>query len=172
MMAYVLEPEIDHPTLDLITQLQLHDMVFYFEYCEGKSPDSTDEEIAFRMQNEEWSSISQLLDDRRMAMSCAAAVQADGHVLAETQKEEENATVDRNIARELPGNRGIEAPKVHISKSMVFDDGILAKLQILYVSSTRKGRLNSKPQTECTATFPTGGHSSTHPTSMVSRNMP
>ncbi|KAH2301911.1 hypothetical protein KXV98_004556, partial [Aspergillus fumigatus] len=114
-MAFVLSPEIDQPTADLLIQLQLQDAGLYFESSKGKSRDPTDEELAFQLQNEELEIISQLLADRRMATSFAAAVQADGCIVAVNQVEEDNACKDRDIAPTL-------------------DDETLAKLQILYVS--------------------------------------
>ncbi|KAL2838628.1 IBR finger domain protein [Aspergillus pseudoustus] len=79
--------------------LQLQDADLYFGSSKGKSREPTDEELAFRLQNEEWESISQFVEDRRMAVSFAAAVQADGQILAESQVEEENASKDRDFAR-------------------------------------------------------------------------
>ncbi|GAA93207.1 hypothetical protein AKAW_11319 [Aspergillus luchuensis IFO 4308] len=100
-MACVLDSGMDQPTFDLIVQLQLQETDLYFESSKGKARDPTDEELAFHLQNEEWGNISQYLQDRRMAMSFATAVQADGHVLAETQVEEEIASKDRILARQL-----------------------------------------------------------------------
>ncbi|KAL6231710.1 hypothetical protein BDW75DRAFT_247743 [Aspergillus navahoensis] len=59
-----------------------------------------------------------------MAMSFAAAVQADGDVLAESPVEEENASKDRDIARRRTDD-GMNPS----------DDETLAKLQILYLSN-------------------------------------
>ncbi|PYH42936.1 BRcat and Rcat domain-containing protein [Aspergillus saccharolyticus JOP 1030-1] len=134
-MACILDSGIDQLTFDLIVQLQLQDADLYFESSKGKSRDPTDEELAFQLQNEEWGNISQYLQDRRMAMSFAAAVQADGHVLAETLVEEENASKDRTIAHQwtedgcvMPSNELDLVPEA-------LDDETLAKLQILYVNN-------------------------------------
>ncbi|GKZ19799.1 hypothetical protein AbraCBS73388_004787, partial [Aspergillus brasiliensis] len=133
-MACVLDPGIDQPTFDLIVQLQLQETDLYFEYSKGKSRDPTDEELAFHLQNEEWGNLSQYLQDRRMAMSFATAVHADGHVLAETQVEQENALKDRLIARQLMKG-GCNALPIELeSESATLDDETLAKLQILYVN--------------------------------------
>ncbi|PYH29936.1 BRcat and Rcat domain-containing protein [Aspergillus neoniger CBS 115656] len=134
-MACVLDPGIDQPTFDLIVQLQLQETDLYFESSKGKSRDPTDEELAFHLQNEEWRNISEYLQDRRMAMSFATAVQADGHVLAETQVEEENASKDRIIARQLTEDRCNVLPSELESESAALDDETLAKLQILYVNN-------------------------------------
>jgi hypothetical protein len=136
-MACILEPAIDQPTLDLIVQLQLQDADLYFESSKGKSREPTDEDLAFHLQNEEWESISQFLEDRRMAMSFAAAVQADGQVLAESQVEEENASKDRDFARRWTDDRCIVPPSDVELDSATLDDETLAKLQILYVSNSR-----------------------------------
>lgn len=97
-MACVIGSEIDQPTADLIVQLQLQDVGHYSDTSKGKSRDPTDEELAFQLQNEELESISRYLEDRQMAMSFAAAVEADGRILAENQEEEDNASKDRSIA--------------------------------------------------------------------------
>ncbi|KAI3056825.1 hypothetical protein CBS147353_11132 [Aspergillus niger] len=131
-MACVLDPGIDQSTFDLIVQLQLQETDLYFESSKGKSRDPTDEELAFHLQNEEWENISQYLQDRRMAMSFATAVQADGHVLAETQVEEENASKDRIIARQLMEDGCNVLLSELASESAALDDETLAKLQILY----------------------------------------
>lgn len=135
-MACVLEPGIDQSTADLIIQLQLEDAGLYFESSKGKSREPTDEEFAFQVQNEELESISQFLLDRRMAMSFAAAVQADGNILDESVLEEENATIDRNIARHWTDNGCSLAPGDHQSDagSTALDDETLDKLQIMYMS--------------------------------------
>jgi hypothetical protein len=136
MMACILEPAIDQPTFDLIVQLQLQDADLYFESSKGKSREPTDEDLAFHLQNEEWESICQFLEDRRMAMSFAAAVQADGQVLAESQVEEENASKDRDFARRWADDRRVMPPSDVELDSAALDDETLAKLQILYVSNS------------------------------------
>jgi hypothetical protein len=91
-MACILE--VDQPTAELIVQIQLQDAGFYAETSKGKSRDPTNEELAFQLQKEQLEEISHILKDRRMAMSFAAAVQADGRIPAETQVEEESASKD------------------------------------------------------------------------------
>ncbi|OKL62264.1 hypothetical protein UA08_02807 [Talaromyces atroroseus] len=133
-MAYVLEPEIDQPTAELIVQLQLEDAAFYFESSKRKSRHPTSEETAFQLHNEELDGAFQFLADRRMAMSFAAAVQADGQTLANSQIEEDTATKDRDIASHWVENGSpvtLEDPQ---KESTALDDEILAKLQILYMS--------------------------------------
>ncbi|PYH50117.1 uncharacterized protein BO96DRAFT_494330 [Aspergillus niger CBS 101883] len=51
----------------------------------GKSRYTTDEQLAVHLQYEEWRNISQYLQDKRIAMRFAAAVQSDGDVLAATK---------------------------------------------------------------------------------------
>lgn len=84
-MAFILAPEIDQPTANLLIQLQLQDAGLYFISSKGKSRDPTDEELAFQLQNEELEVISQLLADRQMATSFTAAVQADGCIITMNQ---------------------------------------------------------------------------------------
>ncbi|KAL2818939.1 RING finger protein [Aspergillus granulosus] len=156
-MASVLEPGIDQPSLDLIIQLQLQDAEHYFESSKGKSRDPTDEELAFQLQNEEWGSVSRFLEDRRMAKSFAAAVQADAQALAESQLEEEIASKDRDIARRWTDDGCIVPSNDLGSKSEPLDDETLAKLRILYMSNmedtgdldtadTENGRAESSAQ--------------------------
>ncbi|KAH1514954.1 hypothetical protein KXX18_008396, partial [Aspergillus fumigatus] len=112
----------------------LQDASLYFKSSKGKSRDPTDEELAFQLQNEELEIISQLLADRRMATSFAAAVQADGCIVAVNQVEEENACKDRDIARQWTEDGRLESSADFESTPATLDDETLAKLQILYVS--------------------------------------
>ncbi|KAE8307822.1 hypothetical protein BDV41DRAFT_553263 [Aspergillus transmontanensis] len=135
-MACVLEPGVDQSTADLIVQLQLEDAGFYFESSKGKTREPTDEELAFQLQNEELESVSQFLVDRRMAMSFAAAVQADGNILDDSVLEEKNAVKDRNIAHRWTEDGCSLAPgdhQAHPEESTTLDDETLDKLQILYM---------------------------------------
>ena len=135
-MACVLELEIDQSTADLIVRLQLEDAGFYFESSKGKSREPTDEELAFQLQNEELKGVSQFLLDRRMAMSFAAAVQADGDLLDDSALQEENAAKDRDLARRWTDDGCALAPVDHQAnvESTDLDDETLDKLQILYMS--------------------------------------
>ncbi|KAJ5496439.1 IBR finger domain protein, partial [Penicillium fimorum] len=131
-MAYMLE--VDQPTAGLIVQIQLQDAGLYSEISKGKSRDPTDEELAFQLQNEQLEEIFNLLKDRRMAMSFAAAVQADGRILAQTQVEEETASKDRDIAgRGIDGDHLVSGNDFE-AETAGLDDETLAKLEILYVS--------------------------------------
>ncbi|PKX99530.1 BRcat and Rcat domain-containing protein [Aspergillus novofumigatus IBT 16806] len=123
-MAFVLAPEIDQPTADLLVQLQLQDASLYFKSSKGKSRDPTDEELAFQLQNKELEIISHF----------AAAVQADRCIVAVNQVEEENACNNQDIARQWMENGCLESSADFKSKSVTLDDETLAKLQILYVS--------------------------------------
>jgi hypothetical protein len=69
-----------------------------------------------------------------MAMSFAAAVQADGRILAESQAEEESASKDRIIARQWMEGAYLVLPDGIEPETAALDDETLAKLQILYVS--------------------------------------
>ncbi|KAF2992879.1 hypothetical protein E8E15_000036 [Penicillium rubens] len=72
-----------------ILEIQIQGACSYSETSKGKSQDPTDEGLAFQLQKEQLEAISHTLKDRRMVMSFAAAVQADGRILAESQAEEE-----------------------------------------------------------------------------------
>lgn len=133
-MACVVGSEIDQPTADLIVQLQLQDVGLYSDTSKGKSREPTDEELAFQLQNEELESVSQYLEDRRMAMSFAAAVEADGRILAENQEEEDNASKDRLIACQWDIDGYPMSTYSMDSETACLDDETLKKLQILYVS--------------------------------------
>lgn len=134
-MSCVIEPEIDQPTADLIITLQLQDAGFYFDSSKGKTRDPTDEEVAFQLQNEELQKTSQVLLDKRMATSIAAAVRTDGRILADNQVEEENVVKDREIARHWTGDGShVTAEDPHSKTESTLDDETLEKLQFLYVS--------------------------------------
>lgn len=136
-MACVLEPGVDQATADLIVQLQLEDAGCYFESSKSRTREPTDEELAFQLQNEELENVSQFLVDRRMAMSFAAAVQADGNILDDSVLEEDNAVKDRNIARRWTEDGCSLAPgdhQAHPEESTTLDNETLEKLQILYMS--------------------------------------
>jgi hypothetical protein len=128
-MACILE--VDQCTAELIVQIQLQDACSYSETSKGKSREPTDEEIAFQSQKEQLEAVSRTLKDRRMAMSFAAAVQADGRILAETQVEEENASKDRIIARQWIDGESSVSPNDLEPETTGLDDETLAKLQIL-----------------------------------------
>ncbi|OQD77333.1 hypothetical protein PENANT_c114G05046 [Penicillium antarcticum] len=123
--------EVDQFTAELIVQIQLEDAFFYSETSKGKSRDPTDEELAFQLQKEQLEAVSHTLKDRRMAMSFAAAVQADGRILAETQVEEGSASKDRIIARQWMDDEHLMPPDDIEPDTAGLDDETLAKLQIL-----------------------------------------
>ncbi|KAJ5505196.1 IBR finger domain-containing protein [Penicillium expansum] len=136
-MDCVFETGFDQATADLIIQLQLQDVSVYVQYAKGKNREPTDEELAFQLQNVDLESVSQLLSDRRMAMSFAAAVQADAQILIDGQVEEDNTANDRDIARHWTENGGCPIAAKDFpsnSESTALDDETLTKLQILYVS--------------------------------------
>lgn len=135
-MAFVLGPEIDEASASAIIQLQLEDAELYFASSKGKSREPTSEEQAFRMQDEELKAVSQMLLDRRMAESVAAAVQADGQILANSIAVEETPPNDGNIARrwtedEFPAGEMTDQSRLDLSE---LDYETLEKLQV-YVSN-------------------------------------
>jgi hypothetical protein len=91
--------------------------------------------LAFQLQDEELESTSQFLLDRRMAMSFAVAVQANGQILDNNVLEEGNAAKDRDIARHWTENGcPVAEDPQSSSESTALDDEILNKLKVLYVS--------------------------------------
>lgn len=136
-MTCVLGLDVDQHTADLLVQLQLEDGDRYFESSKGKSREPTDEEVAFQLQEEDLKILSQILSDKRMAMSIANAVQSDGEIVAENQTTEENAARDRRLARDWTGDGGPVAVAVADSQlsaeSSALDDEALYKLQIAYM---------------------------------------
>jgi hypothetical protein len=136
--------------------LQLEDAELYFASSKGKSREPTGEEQAFRMQDQELKAISEMLLDRRMAESVAAAVQADGPILANSIAQEETASNDRNIARRWTEDEfpAVEATAQSSHDPSKLDDETLEKLQILYVSNLQssfvassRGTFSEEPET-------------------------
>lgn len=133
-MTCIFGLDVDQPTADLIVQIQFQDAGIYIESCKGKSCEPTDEELAFKLQNEDLVSTVNFLRDRRMAISFAAAVQADGRILSEAQVEEAGASKDRHIARQFMNSDCATPSNDFESQKAGLDDETLAKLQILCVS--------------------------------------
>lgn len=129
---------VDEQTADLIIQLQLQDADLYSSFSKGKSREGemSDESLAFQLQKQELESISLLRTNDRMARSIAFAVQADGQLLMETVSQEEIATRDHCIARQLtdgvaPSNMDYPGGD---TEAQSFDNELLEKLRVLYVS--------------------------------------
>lgn len=137
--------ELDQLTAELIVLIQLENACSYSETSKGKSRDPTDEELAFHLQKEQLEAVSHALKDRRIAMSFAAAVQADGRILAETQVEEESASEDRLVARQCMNGEHLVPLDNFEPKTAGLDDETLEKLEILYVSGV-KGYYNWKDE--------------------------
>lgn len=134
-MACILE--LDQPTAELIIQIQFQDASSFSNTLKGKSRDPTDEELAFYLQNEQLEAVSHALKDRRMAVSFAAAIQADGRILAETQVEEESASKDRIVACQWMDGEHLVSPIDFEPKAAGLDDETLEKLEIMYVSGLK-----------------------------------
>ncbi|EED14044.1 IBR finger domain protein [Talaromyces stipitatus ATCC 10500] len=137
-MNWLLESDIDLASASLIVQLQIEDAEHYFNTSKGKSRDPTSEEEAFQLQNEELQKLSRLLLDKRMAESVAAAVRANGQMLADGIAQEETAVKDRDIAHRWTGDQFPVAAEETAKSSQdpsSLDDKTLKKLRILYVSN-------------------------------------
>ncbi|KAJ5135251.1 uncharacterized protein N7515_004529 [Penicillium bovifimosum] len=128
---------MDQLTAELIVHLQLEDACSCSETFKGKSRGPTDAELAFQLQKEQLEAVSHTLKDRRMAMSFAAAVQADGRVLAETQEQEEIAFKDRLVARQWVDGERLVSPNDPEPQTAGLDDETLKKLEALYVSGVK-----------------------------------
>lgn len=129
-------PPNDQATADLILKLQLEDAGVYFDTSKGKSRDPTDEDIAFRLQQEELEDTSHFLNDKRMARSIAAAVQADGQTIASSDLEEKIASKDQELARNWRGSLppvAEETASQAESDPSFLDDETLEKLQIMHM---------------------------------------
>lgn len=148
-MASVLVPEIDPASASVIMQLQLQDAELYFASFKGKSREPTSEEQAFRIQDDELKAVSQVLLDRRMAESVAAAVQADGQILANSIAQEEIASNDRNIARRWAEDEfpAVEETTQSSPDAYELDDETLEKLQVLYGSDLQISMVSSSFET-------------------------
>ncbi|KAL4950633.1 hypothetical protein BDW69DRAFT_197103 [Aspergillus filifer] len=136
-MSQDLEPDIDQATADLIHQLQLEDASLYFENSKGKSREPTDEEIAFRMQQQDLHNAFSLAEDKRMAISFSFAVQTDAQAIADSEMEEKVAARDRELAHNWRDDGQpitTEEPQPGIDPDYL-DDEILEKLQALYMST-------------------------------------
>ncbi|KAK4949590.1 hypothetical protein LTR66_014036 [Elasticomyces elasticus] len=123
--------ELDQPTAELIIQIQLQDASSFSNTLKGKARDPTDEELAFYLQKEQLEAVSHALKDRRMAVSSAAAIQADGRILAETQVEEESASKDRIVACQWTDGEHLVSPIDFEPKAAGLDDETLEKLEIM-----------------------------------------
>ncbi|PYH93678.1 hypothetical protein BO71DRAFT_354762 [Aspergillus ellipticus CBS 707.79] len=118
---------MDQSTIDLMVQLQLEDAGLHFETPKGKSREPTDEELAVQLQEEELKCASQILADRRMASSFAAAVRADGRLLEIHQGSLD--LLDRP-PRQVTGT-GWVIPDDFEREVTDLDDETLVKLQML-----------------------------------------
>ncbi|KAL5339366.1 hypothetical protein BJX70DRAFT_408084 [Aspergillus crustosus] len=136
MAPALLEYEIDQKTADLIIQLQLEDAGIYLDCSKGKSRDPTNEKVAFQLQTEELENASEFLADKRMAISMAKAVLADGQILDDNKAHEEAAVSDRQLARNLERNEHpvTTDPVQSNYDAGDLDDETLEKLRILYIS--------------------------------------
>ncbi|KAL4966216.1 BRcat and Rcat domain-containing protein [Aspergillus stella-maris] len=136
-MSHAPDPDIDQATADLIIKLQLEDACLYFETSKGTSREPTDEEIAFRMQQENLQNAPNLAEDRRMALSFYFAAQTDAQAIADSETEEKVAARDRELARNWRDDSQpvtTEEPQPGIDPDYL-DDEIIEKLQALYMST-------------------------------------
>lgn len=133
-MFCVIESGLDQVTANLIIQLHLEDVGLLAEHSKGKSRETTDEELALHLQNEDLKSMSQLVSDRRMDMSFATAVQSHGQILVDSQVEVDKTAEDQDIARlwtEDGGCNTATTASLSNSESTALYDETMSKLQIL-----------------------------------------
>jgi len=103
--------ECDRETALLIAQLQLEDVLQISQGRKGKAPETaapTDEEIAFKIQAEEFESWKVFVDDVALAQSLDDALQSDAEIIAAHCLLEEAAAADRMAALRL--SRGEATP--------------------------------------------------------------
>jgi hypothetical protein len=127
--------DLDEETLDLITELQLSDIQNILDAKRGKQHESktTDLEFAADVYRQDLESLRPQSFDRRMTQSMASAVQLDGNLILQLEREEEVANGDRVLAHQLNGNKVTNATGL---SPKYLDLELLAKLAGMYVSES------------------------------------
>lgn len=105
--------DMDPLTWQTIVQLQLQDCEELAARAKGKGKQregtQTDAQLAMQTYADDLKHSDHYMQDRTMAQSAAMAILADGDLIAETSKEEQQATRDRDMAMSLDARR----PNVH-----------------------------------------------------------
>lgn len=125
--------EVDRQTLALIEELQLLDLEEFIgkqkgKHREGETPDSEHAIEAYKLEIEK---LGALLTDHFMARSISFAVEADGAIITEEMRDEDQLAHDQNMARGLETNCCQPAPG-SCTKPIPLDDEYIEKLNILY----------------------------------------
>lgn len=101
--------DMDPLTWQTVVQIQLQDCEEMAASSKGKGKQregsQTDAQLAMQTYANDLKHSDHYLQDRKMAQSAAMAILADGDLVAETFKEEQQAVRDREMAMSLDGRR-------------------------------------------------------------------
>ena len=125
---------VDAATAKLILQLHNGDIEELLHASKGKSRDDevSDADLAITTYQKELQERSTILADQCMARSLTQAIISDATLLRESLVEEHGATEDRALAHRLAG---INDPSAAAEQRTAgYNDGFLARLEVLYVS--------------------------------------
>lgn len=125
MTAYA----IDQASLDLILELQLHDVerLLKGKHREDEIPDA---EVAAELYKAEIESALHFYSDQALCRSIANAVLTDGNVIKEHVDAELQATQDRHDAQNWDHE---DRPQHVATEQAALEDEMLRKLEILYI---------------------------------------
>ncbi|KAK1974310.1 IBR finger domain-containing protein [Colletotrichum cereale] len=137
--------EVDDETLQLILQIQLHDLDSIKQRSKGKNRQGEicDADLAVEAYESELKSRILLVLDRCMCKSMAKANQLDGRLISILVHQEKLAAQDREVAIHLSRggdvNEDSSADTTQGKPSRVVDEELLGKLISLYVSTDGYG---------------------------------
>ena len=97
--------DIDPVILEATVQYHLQDSDELLKHDKGKQPADTltDAQLALQLYTDELKRLQAMLSDCKMAQSIAVAVMRDGNSVDEMRRAEQQASRDREIAREMDG---------------------------------------------------------------------
>jgi hypothetical protein len=138
--------DVDEKSLDLITELQLSDIrnISNAKGGEQHEAGTTDLKFAANIYRQDLQIIRSQFSDRRMAQSIASAVQLDGNLIFQAEREEEVANGDRVLAHQLNGNKVTSAT---VLGPNFLDRELLAKLAGMYMSESMGDEIYAAPDT-------------------------
>lgn len=126
--------DVDPATAKLILQLHNGDIEELLHASKGKSRDDhvSDADLAITTYQKELHERSRIIADQCMARSLTQAILNDAALLGESLVEENAATEDRALAHRLAG---LDDPSAAAEQRTAgYNDGFLARLEVLYVS--------------------------------------
>ncbi|KPM42271.1 hypothetical protein AK830_g4263 [Neonectria ditissima] len=120
--------DLDPESLELVLQLQLHDLQFLLrgKYREGEAPDS---ELALETYKLELETSACCISDRKMCRSMAQAVELDEHIISALAEAELQATHDRYQALNLDSPDAVQIKSA--PEEAMLDDEFLSRLKTL-----------------------------------------